>query len=261
MRDVLHDAGPFHEGELTLQRVTGEHAAGTSNGRIIGDHIIPQAVGFIARQELAVVATVDGDGRPWSSALVGPPGSFTVPRSDAAGARPHRCPRRRPVVEQPRRRPRGPACCSSRWRPGGGTGSTGGSPTPTATRSWSRSAKRCPTARSTSPAAISSWTRPTTATTATTARRRRSEPAPTSATPNGASSPGPTPVSSPPPTPPASSTPPTGAAGPASSSGTTTGCGSPTIPATACSPRSATSPGTRRPACCLSTGPARRPSS
>jgi predicted pyridoxine 5'-phosphate oxidase superfamily flavin-nucleotide-binding protein len=79
MRDVLHDAGPFHQGEVALQRATGEHAAGTSNGRIIADRVIPQAVGFIARQELAVVASVDGDGRPWSSALVGPPGSFTVP--------------------------------------------------------------------------------------------------------------------------------------------------------------------------------------
>jgi len=79
MRDVLDEAGPFHEGELALQRATGERAAGAGNGRIIADHVIPQAVGFIARQELAIMATIDGDGRPWCSALVGPPGSFTVP--------------------------------------------------------------------------------------------------------------------------------------------------------------------------------------
>jgi uncharacterized protein len=75
MRD---DAGPFHEGELALQRATGQRDAGAGNGRIIVDRIIPNAVGFIARQELAVMATIDGDGRLWCSALVGPPGSFTV---------------------------------------------------------------------------------------------------------------------------------------------------------------------------------------
>jgi predicted pyridoxine 5'-phosphate oxidase superfamily flavin-nucleotide-binding protein len=79
MRDVLDEAGPFHEGELSLQRATGERATGAGNGRIIADHVIPQAVGFIARQELAIVATIEGDGRLWCSALVGPPGSFTVP--------------------------------------------------------------------------------------------------------------------------------------------------------------------------------------
>jgi predicted pyridoxine 5'-phosphate oxidase superfamily flavin-nucleotide-binding protein len=79
MTDVLDDAGPFHEGELALQRATGERAAGAGNGRIIADRVIPQAVGFIARQELAIMASIDGEGRPWCSALVGLPGSFTVP--------------------------------------------------------------------------------------------------------------------------------------------------------------------------------------
>src|SRR5438105_14042311 len=72
------DPGPFHEGELALQRATGQRDAGAGNGRIITDRVIPAAVAFIARQELAVMATIDGDGRPWCSALVGPPGSFTV---------------------------------------------------------------------------------------------------------------------------------------------------------------------------------------
>jgi len=79
MRAMLDDPGPFHEGELALQRATGQRGAGAGNGRIIVDHVIPPAVGFIARQELAIVATVDGEGRPWCSALVGRPGSFTVP--------------------------------------------------------------------------------------------------------------------------------------------------------------------------------------
>lgn len=79
MTTMLENAGPFHEGELALQRETGERDAGASNGRIITDHLLPNAAGFIARQELAIVATIDGDGQPWCSALTGPPGSFTAP--------------------------------------------------------------------------------------------------------------------------------------------------------------------------------------
>jgi uncharacterized protein len=74
--------GPFHEGELALQEATGERDMGAINGRIIVDRIIPNAVPFIARQELAVVASVDGDGQPWCSALIGPSGSFTAPDLD-----------------------------------------------------------------------------------------------------------------------------------------------------------------------------------
>ena len=76
---MVEDSGPFHQGELAVQRATGERATGAANGRIIADRLLPAAVGFIARQSLAVVASVDGDGRPWCSALVGPPDSFTAP--------------------------------------------------------------------------------------------------------------------------------------------------------------------------------------
>jgi predicted pyridoxine 5'-phosphate oxidase superfamily flavin-nucleotide-binding protein len=76
---MLDGAGPYHEGELALQEATGERDAGAGNGRVIADRIIPNAVAFIARQELAIVASIDGDGRPWCSALVGRPGSFTAP--------------------------------------------------------------------------------------------------------------------------------------------------------------------------------------
>jgi predicted pyridoxine 5'-phosphate oxidase superfamily flavin-nucleotide-binding protein len=79
MTRMLKTAGPFHEGELALQEATGERDAGAGNGRIIADRIIPNAVGFLARQELALVASIDGEGRLWCSPLVGPPGSFTAP--------------------------------------------------------------------------------------------------------------------------------------------------------------------------------------
>ena len=41
MRAMVEESGPFHEGELTLQRATGERGAGASNGRIIVDRVIP----------------------------------------------------------------------------------------------------------------------------------------------------------------------------------------------------------------------------
>lgn len=75
---MIDEAGPYHDGELTLQWATGERADGVRNGRGVVDRVISGAVGFIARQELAVVATIDRDGQPWCSALVGPAGSFTV---------------------------------------------------------------------------------------------------------------------------------------------------------------------------------------
>jgi hypothetical protein len=79
MSTMVDDPGPFHEGELALQRATGARQIGASNGRIIVDQVIPNAVGFIARQELAIAATIEGNGRLWCSALVGPSGSFTAP--------------------------------------------------------------------------------------------------------------------------------------------------------------------------------------
>jgi len=78
MKAMSERRGPFHEGELALQEATGEGQAGAGNGRIVADRITPNAVGFVARQELAFVATIDGDGRPWASALVGPVESFRV---------------------------------------------------------------------------------------------------------------------------------------------------------------------------------------
>jgi predicted pyridoxine 5'-phosphate oxidase superfamily flavin-nucleotide-binding protein len=80
MTDMLdEETGPFHEGELALQRATGEREMGARNGRIIGDRIVRNAGVFIGGQQLSAAATLDRDDRPWCSALVGPPGTFTVP--------------------------------------------------------------------------------------------------------------------------------------------------------------------------------------
>lgn len=75
----MSEGGPFHEGELYVQRATGEQEMGARNGRIIAGELAPNAAGFIARQELAVAASIDAGGQPWASLLVGPPQSFGAP--------------------------------------------------------------------------------------------------------------------------------------------------------------------------------------
>ena len=70
--------GPYHQGEIAVQRETGERDAGVRHGRGIADAIVPGAVDFIAGQSLAVIATIDNESRPWCSGLAGPPSSFMV---------------------------------------------------------------------------------------------------------------------------------------------------------------------------------------
>jgi len=69
---------PFHAGELALQTATGVRAEAARIGRAIGSQIAANAADFIARQQLAVVATLDSADRPVCSALVGEPGAFDV---------------------------------------------------------------------------------------------------------------------------------------------------------------------------------------
>jgi uncharacterized protein len=78
MVDRLEQSTPFHAGERELQRNTGETDLADRNGRWIGTEIVGNAVEFVAQQELAIVATVDGGGQPWCSAIAGRPGGFQV---------------------------------------------------------------------------------------------------------------------------------------------------------------------------------------
>lgn len=75
---MADDSGPYHEGEIVLQQAAGERDVGVRNGRVIATAILDRAVPFITSQQLAVVATADGDGQPWCSLLVGPPGTFRI---------------------------------------------------------------------------------------------------------------------------------------------------------------------------------------
>ena len=68
----------FHAGELRLQEATGVTREAASLARAIAPRIVPNAVEFIGRRQLAIVATTDDAGQPWCSALVGEPGAFVV---------------------------------------------------------------------------------------------------------------------------------------------------------------------------------------
>lgn len=71
----------WHEGELALQRQAGIRDSQRLRAAI--HRTIPSAAkDFLADQRLAVLATIDGEQRPWASLLTGPPG-FLHARGDA----------------------------------------------------------------------------------------------------------------------------------------------------------------------------------
>ena len=75
-----HD-GPFHEGERLAQSLAGLTGQAERTGRMIADHISEPARAFVAGQTLAVIASIDGGGRPWASLLTGKPGFLSASES------------------------------------------------------------------------------------------------------------------------------------------------------------------------------------
>lgn len=67
-------SGPFHAGELELQRRAGLEQQARALGRIVASRIPAGAAAFLGRQRFAVAASVGADGRVWASLLHGPPG-------------------------------------------------------------------------------------------------------------------------------------------------------------------------------------------
>jgi hypothetical protein len=65
---------PFHTGEIEVQARLGVREDAERVGRIIGSAIPATARGFLARQRMAVAASLDEQGRPWASLLTGPAG-------------------------------------------------------------------------------------------------------------------------------------------------------------------------------------------
>jgi hypothetical protein len=62
---------PFHEGELTVQRLVREESMAERNGSMIADRIMGGALPFLAQQSMAVFGSRDGQGRLWASMLFG----------------------------------------------------------------------------------------------------------------------------------------------------------------------------------------------
>lgn len=70
--------GPFHGGEIEVQRRAGVANEAQAVGRIVSESISPAAGRFLAAQRLAVAASVDAAGRPWASILSGHAGFLSV---------------------------------------------------------------------------------------------------------------------------------------------------------------------------------------
>ncbi len=73
--------GPFHSGEVLVQRSAGVEQEAQAVGRIVDSVISPAVRRFLAVQRMAVAASLDEDGRPWASLLTGSPG-FLQPLDD-----------------------------------------------------------------------------------------------------------------------------------------------------------------------------------
>ncbi|MEW6269809.1 MAG: pyridoxamine 5'-phosphate oxidase family protein [Thermodesulfobacteriota bacterium] len=83
--------GPYHEGELAVQRRAGVEAMAAKIGRGIHAELPPAAIDFLAARRYAIVAATDGNGAVWASPLVGAPGFLHAegPRALAVAATPH----------------------------------------------------------------------------------------------------------------------------------------------------------------------------
>jgi len=64
----------FHSGEIAVQERAGVRDIAEDVGEGIVDHLPPGASGFLELRQMAVVGTVDSDGRVWASVVTGQPG-------------------------------------------------------------------------------------------------------------------------------------------------------------------------------------------
>lgn len=72
--DARLRTGPFHEGELEVQRRAGVREEADRVGRIVSTTLTPAAARLMADHRLAVAASLDEGSRVWASLLTGPPG-------------------------------------------------------------------------------------------------------------------------------------------------------------------------------------------
>lgn len=69
----------FHEGELLVQRQTGDDGEAARLAGMVADRVAPPIRTFLAMQTTMAMATVDDDGTLVSSFFVGEPGLLTTP--------------------------------------------------------------------------------------------------------------------------------------------------------------------------------------
>ena len=68
----------FHNGERAVQELAGEEKMAKRVGRVIQESIQFGAMDFMMNQPFLVIASLDKDGRPWSSILFGEKGFIKV---------------------------------------------------------------------------------------------------------------------------------------------------------------------------------------
>jgi uncharacterized protein len=71
---------PFHAGEIAIQERVGVRDKMEAQGRrVIRDYLTEQHREFFARLPFLIAGTIDAQGRPWASILVGEPGFLSTP--------------------------------------------------------------------------------------------------------------------------------------------------------------------------------------
>ncbi len=68
----------YHEGELVVQQRAGAAEQARSNGRVIGNTIIPGAIKFVNKQPFVVMGSVSQQQNVWASIVVGRTGFVTA---------------------------------------------------------------------------------------------------------------------------------------------------------------------------------------
>ncbi|MDF2651287.1 MAG: pyridoxamine 5-phosphate oxidase, partial [Paenibacillus sp.] len=68
----------YHEGELTIQSLTGEGAIATQNAKMISSHFSKGIINFLKTQQFAVLSSTDRTGNVWVTFVTGEPGLAEV---------------------------------------------------------------------------------------------------------------------------------------------------------------------------------------
>jgi predicted pyridoxine 5'-phosphate oxidase superfamily flavin-nucleotide-binding protein len=74
--------GPYHEGELEVQRRAGVLANAERVGRIVRRDIPEVARAFAGAQRFVILGAADAEGRVWATVLQGEPGFLSAPADD-----------------------------------------------------------------------------------------------------------------------------------------------------------------------------------